>query len=167
MTRLAALLTLLAPLTLLVACNAGGDAVVMWSDAAEWSVRDGSAGCTGLPGELCTAIGDYQFIANGDTRNALTTDLRLPLATCAARVNPTTGEADPITGCAFTVTAQDTRTAYRVEALYRSASTTASAASRFVTVTWAITARWTEASSGLPRIVSGTFLTSAVFSPLR
>jgi hypothetical protein len=164
MTRLAALL---APLTLFVACNAGGDAVVMWGDAAEWSVRDGGAGCAGLPGELCDAIGDFRFDANGSTRNALTTDLRLPLATCAARVNPTTGEADPITGCAFTVTAQDTRTAYRVEALYRGASTTASTASRFVTVTWAITARWTEANTGLPRIVSGTFLTSAVFSPLR
>jgi hypothetical protein len=162
MTRLAALL-----LPLLVACNTGGDAVVMWSDAVEWSVRDGSAGCTGLPGELCDAILVHRLDANGSTRNALTTDLRLPLATCAARVNPTTGEADPITGCAFTVTAQDTRTAYRVEALYRSASTTASTTARFVTVTWAITARWTEANTGLPRIVSGTFLTSAIFLPLR
>lgn len=162
MTRLAALL-----LTLLVACNSGGEPVVMWSDAAEWSVRDGSAGCMGLPRELCDGIGDYQFYTNGSTRNALTTDLRLPLGMCAARVNPATGEAAPITGCTFTITAQDTRTVYRVEAGYRSASTTASAASRFVTATWAITARWTEASTGLPQVASGTFLTSAVFSPLR
>lgn len=163
MTRLAALL----PLLLLVACNSGGEPVVMWSDATEWSVRDGSAGCMGLPRELCDGIGDYQFYANGSTRNALTTDLRLPLGMCAARVNPATGEADPVTGCTFTITAQDTRTVYRVEAGYRSASTTASAASRFVTATWAITARWAEASTGLPQVASGTFLTSAVFSPLR
>lgn len=164
MTRLAALL---APLTLLVACNAGGEPVVMWSDAVEWSVRDGSAGCMGLPRELCDGILEHRLRTNGSTRNALTTDLRLPLGMCAARVNPATGEADPITGCTFTITAQDTRTVYRVEASYRSATTTASAASRFVTATWAITARWTEASTGLPQGASGTFLTSAVFSPLR
>jgi hypothetical protein len=166
MIRTVALLVpLLVPL--LAACNAGGERGVMWTDASEWDVRDGSAGCADLPGELCDGILEHRLRANGPTRNALTTDLRLPLGTCAARVNPATDEADPITGCAFTITAQDTRTAYRVEALYRSTSTTASAAARFVTVTWAITARWTEANTGLPRIVSGTFLTSAVFSPLR
>lgn len=164
MIRTAALLVLV---PLLAACNAGGERGVMWTDASEWDVRDGSAGCADLPGELCDGILEHRLRANGNTRTATTADLQLQLGACAARVNPTTGEADPITGCAFTITAQDTRTAYRVEALYRSTSTTASAAARFVTVTWAITARWTEANTGLPRIVSGTFLTSAVFSPLR
>ena len=164
MIRTAALLVLV---PLLAACNAGGERGVMWADASEWNVRDGSAGCADLPGELCDGILEHRLRANGNTRTATTADLQLQLGACAARVNPATDEADPITGCAFTITAQDTRTAYRVEALYRSTSTTASAAARFVTVTWAITARWTEANTGLPRIVSGTFLTSAVFSPLR
>jgi len=162
MTRLAALLPLL------VACNTGGDASVMWTDAVEWSVRDGGAGCMGLPGELCDGIlAETAPDPTGPARNALTTDLRLPLGMCAARIDPATGEASHVTGCVFTVTAQDTRTAYRVDALFRSARTTASTAARFVTATWAITARWTEASSGAPRIVTGTYLTSSVFSPLR
>ena len=164
MIRTVALLVLV---PLLAACNAGGERVVMWTDASEWNVRDGSAGCADLPGELCDGILEHRLRANGNTRTATTADLQLQLGACAARVNPTTGEAAAVVGCTFTITARDTRTAYRVEALYRSTSTTASAAARFVTVTWAITARWTEANTGLPRIVSGTFLTSAVFSPLR
>lgn len=164
MIRTAALLVLV---PLLAACNAGGERGVMWADASEWNVRDGSAGCADLPGELCDGILEHRLRANGSTRTATTVDLQLQLGACAARVNPTTGDAAPVTGCTFTITARDTRTEYRVEAGYRSTSTTASAAARFVTVTWAITARWTEAGTGLPRVASGAFLTSAVFSPLR
>ena len=41
MIRTAALLVLV---PLLAACNAGGERGVMWTDASEWDVRDGSAG---------------------------------------------------------------------------------------------------------------------------
>ncbi len=149
---------------LLVACNAGGERVVMWSDATSWSVQGGGRNCSAIPGDLCLALLSYRADTNGNRRTALTTDLRLPFGACLARINPATGEAEAVALCTFMVTGQN-GTVYRVRANFRAASTTASTVTRFVTAMWTIVATWNDPMSGVLMGAEGTYETTDDFTP--
>ena len=87
MTRLAALL---APLTLLVACNSGP---LQWSSASTWRSRDAYLGCDTntqpTPGMFCRELS--ALLLSAPARTVPATAPTVAVGTCSATVDPRTG----------------------------------------------------------------------------
>lgn len=134
MTRLAALL---APLTLLVACNSGP---LQWSDTEQWAYTSRVTSCVGLPAGMCSTLtrrveGFERTLSRSSPSMSVT-------SSCFAQVNVTTGAIvasdSRFNTCQVRSDSTATSVSYYGELAFQSGESRPGAVSIEVRTTWTV-----------------------------
>ncbi len=138
MTRLAALL---APLTLLVACNSGP---LQWTDTEQWAHTSRVVSCVGLPAGMCSTL--TQRIEGFERSLSRSSPSMNITSSCFAQVNVTTGAIvasdSRFNTCRVATDPAASRVVYTGELAFRSGESQGGAVSIVVRTTWTVRASW-------------------------
>lgn len=160
MTRLAALL---APLTLLVACNSGP---LQWTDTENWNGTSRITACLGLPAGMCSTLTRR---VEGFVRTLSRSSPSLNVtSTCFAQVNIATGaivaSANP-GQCRVTTDPALGRVIYTGDLVFRSGESRPGATSIEARTTWTVNASWFDDTTNMPRDAVGSIDVVTTLTP--
>lgn len=138
MTRLAALL---APLTLLVACNSGP---LQWTDTEQWAYTSRVTSCVGLPAGMCSTL--TQRIEGFERSLSRSSPSMGVTSNCSVSVNIASGEiaasSSRFDTCRVTTDPALSRVVYTGELAFRSGESRGGAVSIEVRTSWTVRASW-------------------------